>query len=36
MNGAVEVVNKNLKKNIVKMIDTYWDWFEKLPYALLD
>ena len=34
MNGAVEVANKNLKKILVKMIDTYKDWHEFLPFAL--
>ena len=34
MNGAVEVTNKNLKKIIGKMTDTYKDWHEKLPFAL--
>ena len=30
MNEAVEVANKNIKK----IIDTYKDWHEKLPFAL--
>jgi hypothetical protein len=34
MNGAVEVVNKNVKKIIQKMIFTYKDWHEMLPLAL--
>ena len=34
MNGAVEVVNKNVKKVVAKMMDTYKDWHEKLPFAL--
>ena len=34
MNGAVEAVNKNIKKISVKMIDTYKDWHEYLPFAL--
>ena len=34
MNGAVETVNKNIKKIIKKTIDTYKDWYEKLPFAL--
>ncbi|XP_027071844.2 uncharacterized protein [Coffea arabica] len=35
MNGAVETANKNLKKIIRKMTETYRDWHEKLPYALM-
>jgi hypothetical protein len=34
MNGAVEAANKNLKKIIQKMVVTYKDWHEMLPYAL--
>ncbi|XP_017970398.1 PREDICTED: uncharacterized protein LOC108660657 [Theobroma cacao] len=34
MNGAVEAVNKNIKRIIEKMIDVYKDWHEKLPFAL--
>ncbi|KAA3479498.1 protein NYNRIN-like [Gossypium australe] len=34
MNGAVEVANKNFKKIMGKMIETYKDWHEKLPYSL--
>ena len=34
MNGAVEAANKNIKKILVKMIDTYKDWHEYLPFAL--
>ncbi|RDY07399.1 Pro-Pol polyprotein, partial [Mucuna pruriens] len=34
MNGAVETANKNLKKIIQKMVVTYKDWHEILPYAL--
>ena len=34
MNGAVESANKNIKKILVKMIDTYKDWHEYLPFAL--
>ena len=26
MNGVVEATNKNIKKILVKMIDTYKDW----------
>ena len=34
MNGAVEAANKNVKKIVVKMTNTYKDWHEKLPFAL--
>ena len=34
MNRAVEAANKNVKKIVGKMIDTYNDWHEKLPFAL--
>ncbi|KAK2428867.1 hypothetical protein QL285_027352 [Trifolium repens] len=34
MNGAVEAANKNIKKIIQKMVKTYKDWHEMLPYAL--
>ena len=34
MNGAVEAANKNIKKILVKMIDTYKDWHEYLPFTL--
>ena len=34
MNGAVEVVNKNIKKIVAKMTNTYKDWHEKLSFAL--
>ena len=33
MNGAVEAANKDKKKILVKMIDTYKDWHEYLPFA---
>ena len=35
MNGTVEAANKNVKKIIAKAIETYKDWHEKLPFALL-
>ncbi|KAG8474563.1 hypothetical protein CXB51_031307 [Gossypium anomalum] len=35
MNGAVETANKNIKKIVGKMNETYRDWHEKLPFALL-
>ena len=35
MNGAVEAVNKNIKRILRKMIDNYRHWHEKLPFALL-
>ncbi|KAA3482746.1 RNA-directed DNA polymerase [Gossypium australe] len=34
MNGAMEAANKNIKKIVGKMADTYKDWHEKLPFAL--
>ena len=34
MNKAVEAANKNIKKIVAKMTDTYKDWHEKLPFAL--
>ncbi|KAA3478347.1 RNA-directed DNA polymerase (Reverse transcriptase), Ribonuclease H [Gossypium australe] len=34
MNGAVEAANKNIKKIMGKMTETYKDWHEKLPFAL--
>ena len=34
MNGVMEAANKNIKKILVKMIDTYKDWHEYLPFAL--
>ncbi|KAK8366682.1 hypothetical protein V6Z12_A02G135900 [Gossypium hirsutum] len=34
MNGAVEAANKNIKKIVGKMTETYRYWHEKLPFAL--
>ncbi|RDX76295.1 Gypsy retrotransposon integrase-like protein 1, partial [Mucuna pruriens] len=34
MNKAIEVANKNIKKIIQKMVVTYKDWHDMLPYAL--
>ena len=34
MNGEVEAENKNIKKIIQKMVVTYKDWHEMLPFAL--
>lgn len=34
MNGAVEAANKNIKKIVQKMVVTYKDWHEILPFAL--
>ena len=34
MNGTVEAANKNIKKIVAKMTDTYKDWHDKLPFAL--
>jgi transposase InsO family protein len=31
MNGAVEAANKNVKKILSKMTETYKDWHEHLP-----
>ena len=32
-NGAVEAINKNIKRILRKMIETSRDWSEKLPFA---
>ena len=32
-NGAVEAVNKNIKRILPRMFETSWDWSEKLPFA---
>ena len=34
MNGAVEAANKNIKRIIQKMVVTYKDWHEILPFAM--
>ena len=34
INRAVEASNKNMKKIVAKMMDTYKDWHGKLPFAL--
>ena len=34
MNWAIKAANKNVKKIVAKMIDTYKDWHEKLPFVL--
>jgi len=34
MNGAVEAENKNIKKIVQKMVITYKDWNDLLPFAL--
>ena len=34
MNGAVKAANKNVKKIVAKMTNTYKDWHEKLPFSL--
>ena len=36
MNGVVEAPNKNIKKIFQKMVVTYKDWHEMLPFALHD
>ncbi|GMP27309.1 hypothetical protein CsSME_00003355 [Camellia sinensis var. sinensis] len=33
-NGAVEAANKNIKTILRKMVETYRDWPDKLPFAL--
>ena len=33
-NGAVKVANKNIKRILRKMVETFRDWLEKLPFAL--
>lgn len=34
MNGVVEEANKNIKKIVKKMVETYKDWHEILPFVL--
>lgn len=34
MNDTVEAANKNIKKIVQKMVKTYKDWHEMLPFAL--
>ena len=34
MNGAVEAANKNINKIVQKMVVTYKDWHEMLPFSL--
>lgn len=36
MNGVVEPANKNINKIILKMVITYKDWNEMLPFTLHD
>ncbi|RVW73660.1 hypothetical protein CK203_057048 [Vitis vinifera] len=33
-NGAVEAANKNIKRILRMMVETFLDWSEKLPFAL--
>ena len=33
-NGPVEATNKNVKNILAKMVLTYKDWAEKLPFTL--
>ena len=33
-NGAVEAANKNIKRILRKMVETFRDWLENLPFAL--
>lgn len=35
INGTAEVANKNIKNILQNMIETYCEWHEKLPFALL-
>ena len=35
-NGAVEAVNKNIKRILRNMVETFRDWLEKLHFALWD
>ena len=34
MNGAVEAANKNIKNIVQKMVVTYKEWHEMLPFSL--
>ena len=34
MNGAVEAANKNIKKIVQKMVVTYKDWHDILPFSI--
>lgn len=34
MNGVIETTNKNIKKIVQKMVETYKDWHVMLPFAL--
>lgn len=36
MNGALEVDNNNIKNIIQKMVNTYKDWNQMLPFTLHD
>jgi hypothetical protein len=36
MNGVTEAANKNIKKIVQKMVETYKDWHEMLSFALHD
>ena len=33
-NRAVEIANKNIKRILRKMVETFQDWSEKFPFAL--
>jgi len=33
-NGIVKAKNKNIKRILEKMVETYRDWPNKLPFAL--
>ena len=34
VNGVVEAADKNIKNILAKMVVTYKDWADKLPFAL--
>lgn len=34
MNGVVKAANKNIKKVVQKMVETYKGWYDMLPFAL--
>ena len=35
MNGTVEAANKNIKKILTKIAESYRDWHERLLFALM-
>ena len=34
IDGASEAANKNIKRILRRMVETSWDWLEKLPFTL--